>query len=146
VINSADLSIVRWEQDFSSPPVSLRAISVPDYFVAEQFQRHQIFHKIFFIFIYIYNILVLFKTGMWKTVEYFLLLLSAPLEVSCFRVRFHFLTLGIFCFRFQLWIKLVASEFASASSLFSQNASPSFRSLPLPPFSKYLYAHSSAQN
>jgi len=65
-----------------------------------------------------------------EAVEYFLLPLPAPLEVSCFGVRFRFLTLGIFCFRFQLRIKLVTSEFASASSLFCQNAS--FRILPLP--------------
>jgi len=46
----------------SAPPVSLWAISAPDYFVAKQFRRrrHQIFHKIFFI-IYIHNIIVLFK-------------------------------------------------------------------------------------
>jgi len=31
-----------------------------------------------------------------EAVEYFLLPLLAPLEVSCFRVRFRFLTLGIF--------------------------------------------------
>jgi len=62
-----------------------------------------------------------------EAVKYFLLPLPASLEVSCFRVRFRFLTLGVFCFRFQ--IKLVASEFAS--SLFCQNASASFRILPL---------------
>jgi len=67
-----------------------------------------------------------------EAVEYFLLPLPASLEVSCFRVRFHFLTLGIFCFRFRLRIKLVASEFASASSLFCQNASTFFRILLLP--------------
>jgi len=33
--------------------------------------------------------------------------------------------LGFFCFRFQHRIKLVAFEFASASSLFCQNASAS---------------------
>jgi len=69
-----------------------------------------------------------------EAVDYFLLSLSAPLEVSCFLVCFRFLTLGIFCFR--LRIKLVASEFASTSSLFCQNASAFFRILPLPPLSK----------
>jgi len=42
-----------------------------------------------------------------EAVEYFLFPLSAPLEVSCFRVRFLFLILGILCFRFQLRKKLV---------------------------------------
>ena len=49
------------------------------------------------------------------------LMLPPPLEVLCFRVRFRFLTLGIFCFRFQLRIELVASD----SSLFHRNASAS---------------------
>jgi len=66
-----------------------------------------------------------------EAVEYFLLPLPALLEVPCFRVCFRFLTLGIFCFRFRLRIKLVAS----ASSLFCQNASASFKILPLPPIS-----------
>jgi len=69
-----------------------------------------------------------FVFGLWSS-RIFLLPLPAPLEVSCFRVRFRFLTLGIFCFRFRLRIKLFASEFASASSLFCQNASASFRIL-----------------
>ena len=59
-------------------------------------------------------------------------MLSAPLEVLCFRVRFRFLPFGIFCFRFRLGIKLTASEFASASSLFHQSASASTKNLPLP--------------
>jgi len=41
-----------------------------------------------------------------EAVECFLLPLPIPLEVSCFRVRFRFLILGILCFRFQLRIKL----------------------------------------
>ena len=41
--------------------------------------------------------------------------LPAPHKVLCFRVRFGFLTFGIFCFRFHLQIELVAS----ASSFFS---------------------------
>ena len=53
-----------------------------------------------------------------EAVKFLMLPLPAPLEVLCFRVRFRFLTFGIFCFRFQLRIKLVASEFASASSIF----------------------------
>jgi len=47
-----------------------------------------------------------------EVVRYFLLLLPALLEGSCFRVCF--LTFGKFCLSFQLRIKLVASEFASA--------------------------------
>jgi len=58
-----------------------------------------------------------------EAVEYFLLPIPAPFEVSCFRVCFRFLTLEIFCFRFRLRIKLVASEFPSPSSSFCQNAS-----------------------
>jgi len=42
----------------SSPPVSLQAISVPDYFAPKQFQFRR--HQIFLIF-YIYNIIVLLK-------------------------------------------------------------------------------------
>ena len=53
-----------------------------------------------------------------EAVKFLMLPLPAPLEVLCFRVRFRFLTFGIFCFCFQVWIELVASEFASASSLF----------------------------
>ena len=58
-----------------------------------------------------------------EAVKYLMLPLPAPLEVLSFRVRFRFLTCGIFCFR--LRIKLIASEFASASSLFHQSASVS---------------------
>ena len=58
-----------------------------------------------------------------EAVKFLMLPLPAPLEVLCFRVRFRFLTFGIFCFRFR--IELVASEFASASSLFHQRASAS---------------------
>ena len=47
--------------------------------------------------------------------------LPAPLELLCFRVRFRFLTIGNFCFRFQLLYKTFASEFASASNLFHQS-------------------------
>ena len=53
-----------------------------------------------------------------EAVNFLMLPLPAPLEVLCFRV--HFLTFGIFCFRFQLQIELVASEFASPSSLLSK--------------------------
>ena len=53
-----------------------------------------------------------------EAVKFLMLPLSAPLEVLCFRVHFGFLTFGIFCFCFQLRIKLVASKFASASCLF----------------------------
>ena len=58
-----------------------------------------------------------------EAVKFLMLPLPAPLEVLCFRVRFRFLTFGIFCFR--LWIELVTSEFASASSLFHQSGSAS---------------------
>ena len=58
-----------------------------------------------------------------EAVKFSMLPLLAPLEVLCFRVRFRFFTFEIFCFRFQLRIALVASEFASASSLFYQSAS-----------------------
>ena len=58
-----------------------------------------------------------------EAVKFLMLPLPAPREVLCFRVRFSFLTSGIFCFRYQLRIKLVASEFVSASSLFRQSAS-----------------------
>jgi len=55
-------------------------------------------------------------------------------------IRFRLLTLGIFCFRFRIQIKLVASEFASLSAYFVKTLPlPSefycFQ-LPLPPFSK----------
>ena len=60
-----------------------------------------------------------------EAVKFLMLPLPAPLEVLCFRVRFRFLTFGIFCFRFRLRVELVASEFASASSLFYQSASAS---------------------
>ena len=65
------------------------------------------------------------KHATWdvKAVKFLTLPLPAPLEVLYFRVRFRFFTFGIFCFRFQLQIELVASEFASASSLFHQSAS-----------------------
>ena len=55
-------------------------------------------------------------------VKFLMLPLPAPLEVLCFRVRFRFLTFGIFCFRFR--IELVASAF----SFFHQSA-PSSTSL-----------------
>ena len=58
-----------------------------------------------------------------EAVKFLMLPLPAPLEVLCFQVRFRFLTFRIFCFRFQ--IELVASEFASASSLCHQTASAS---------------------
>ena len=60
-----------------------------------------------------------------EAVKFLMLPLPAPVEVLCFRVRFRFLTFGIFCFRSRLRIELVASEFASASSLFHQRASAS---------------------
>ena len=60
-----------------------------------------------------------------EAVKYLMLPLPAPLEVLCFRGRFRFLTFGNFCFRFQLRIESVASEFASASILFNQSASAS---------------------
>ena len=60
-----------------------------------------------------------------EAVKFLMLPLPAPFEVLCFRVRFCFLTSGIFCFRFQLRIELVASEFASTSSPFHQSASAS---------------------
>ena len=53
-----------------------------------------------------------------EAAKFLMLPLRAPLEVLCFRVRFRFLTFGIFCFRFQLRIELVASDFASASGIF----------------------------
>ena len=58
-----------------------------------------------------------------EAAKYLMLLLPAPLEVLCFRDCF--LTFGIFCFRFQLMIELVASEFDSASRLFHRSASAS---------------------
>ena len=58
-----------------------------------------------------------------EAVKFLMLPLAAPPEVLFFRGRFCFLTSGIFRFRFQLRIELVASEFASASSLFHQSAS-----------------------
>ena len=60
-----------------------------------------------------------------EAVKFLIFPLPAPLEVLCFRVRFRFLTFGIFRFHFQLRIELVASKFASASSLFYQNISAS---------------------
>ena len=60
-----------------------------------------------------------------EEVKFFMLPLPAHLEVLSFRVRFHFLTLEIFYFRFQLRIELVAPEFTSASSLIHQSA-PAF--------------------
>ena len=60
----------------------------------------------------------LFEPGMWKQSNFLILPLPALLEVLCFRVRFRFLTFGIF----RLQMELVASEFASASSLFHQSA------------------------
>ena len=81
--------------------------------------------------------------------KFVLLPLPAPLQVLCFQVRFCFLIFGIFAsassssssfmlssslllphlwnfsFRFLLQIELVASNFASASSLFHQSASAS---------------------
>ena len=56
-----------------------------------------------------------------EAVKFLMRPLPAPLEVLCFRVCFRFLTFGVFCFRFQLRIKLVASAF----SLFHQSASAS---------------------
>ena len=52
-----------------------------------------------------------------EAVKFLMLPLPAPIEGLCFRVCFRFLTFGIFCFRFQVRIELVASEFVSASSL-----------------------------
>ena len=60
-----------------------------------------------------------------EAVKFLMLPLPASLEVLCNRVRFRFLTFGIFCFRFLLDIELVAFEFASAFSLFHQSASAS---------------------
>ena len=60
-----------------------------------------------------------------EAVKILMLSFAAPLEVLCFRVRLRFLTFGIFCFRFQLRIELVAFEFASALSLFHQSVSAS---------------------
>ena len=60
-----------------------------------------------------------------KAVKFLMLPLPASFEVLCNRVRFRFLTFGIFCFRFLLHIELVAFEFASTSSLFHQSASAS---------------------
>ena len=57
--------------------------------------------------------------------KFLMLPLPALLEVLYFRVRLRFLIFGIFCFRFRLRIELVASEFASTSSLFYQSASAS---------------------
>ena len=65
------------------------------------------------------------QIGDVKAVRVLMLPLPAPLEVLRFRVRFRFLTFEILCFRFQLRIELVASEFASASSLFYRSASAS---------------------
>ena len=70
-------------------------------------------------------LLLLFMGRDVKAVKFFMPSLPASLEVLCNRVRFRFLTFEIFCFRFQLHIELVASEFASASSLFHQSASAS---------------------
>ena len=50
--------------------------------------------------------------------QYVLVFYQGCLEILRFRVRFRFLIFGIFCFRFQLRIELVASEFTSASGLF----------------------------
>ena len=58
-----------------------------------------------------------------EAVKFLMLPLSALLEVLCFRVRYCFLTFGNFCLRFKFRKELVASEFASASSLFYQSAS-----------------------
>ena len=65
----------------------------------------------------------MFTTRDVEAVKFLMLPLPAPLEVLCFQVRF--LTFRIFCFRFRLRIELIASEFASASSLFHQSASAS---------------------
>ena len=58
-----------------------------------------------------------------EAIKFLMLPLPAPFELLCFRVHFRFLYLGIFCFCFR--IELVASEFASDSSLFHQSASAS---------------------
>jgi len=73
-----------------------------------------------------------------EAVEFFLLSLPAPLEVSCFRVCFRVHTLGIFCFRFQLRIKLAVSLPLPAYFVKTLPLSSEFYrfQLPLPPFSK----------
>ena len=58
-----------------------------------------------------------------KAFKFLLLPLPALLEVLCFRVRFRFLIFGICCFRFQLRIELVASEFASNLFYYCASAS-----------------------
>ena len=60
-----------------------------------------------------------------EAVKFLMLPLPAPLEVLCFRVRFRFLTFGIFRFYFWHRIELIAPEFTSASSLFHQSDSAS---------------------
>ena len=66
---------------------------------------------------------MIFRDG--EAVKFLMLPFPAPVEVLYFRVRFRFLIFEMCCFRFQLRISLVASEFASASSLFHQSASAS---------------------
>ena len=44
-----------------------------------------------------------------EAVKFLMLPFPAPLEVLCFRVRFCYLTFGIFCFRFLLRIELFAT-------------------------------------
>ena len=43
-----------------------------------------------------------------EALKFLMLPLPAPIEDLCFRVCFRFLTFGIFCFRFQVRIELVA--------------------------------------